>query len=225
MTDLWRNSFNEIPFEKHFSWSDNFPPNQTEEKAPMKLRVIRYETPVAEIDFSRPTVFLAGPTVRGNQTHLTSWRPAAVELFEKKGFEGNIIIPEFSINTESDKYRYDLPQWEFGGLQGSTVNMFWIPRTRELIGLTTNHEHGYWMAREREKVVYGRPDDAYRMTYLDIMWVEDAKRRRSPWSNYTPPCPIYNTLEKTVDATLKMVKEKLAIAECLKRLNSDRAFV
>lgn len=165
------------------------------------MKEIRYETKPTDVDFvSTPTVFLAGPTVRGNQPHLTSWRFEAVELFRKKGFTGNVIIPEFTNKTESDKYRYDLPQWEFAGLQGSHVIMFWIPRTRELIGLTTNHEHGYWMGRCRKKMVYGRPDDAYRMKYLDIMWVEDAKIKKDA------TCPIYNTLEKTIDATLKMLE-------------------
>jgi len=162
------------------------------------MREIRYETPIEKIDFSWPTVFLAGPTVRGNQTHLKSWRLDAAKLFADKGFDGNLIIPEFTSPTESDKYRYDIPVWEYNGLQKSHVIMFWIPRTRELIGLTTNHEHGYWMARDRDKVVYGRPDDAYRVSYLDIMWVEDAKRRH--WFN---KINIYNTLEKTVDAALR----------------------
>jgi hypothetical protein len=165
------------------------------------MNEIRYEKNPDMIDFERPTVFLAGPTVRGHQTHLKSWRPEAVELFRQKGFKGNLIIPEFSNPTESDKYRYDLPVWEFKGLQRSHVNMFWIPRTRELIGLTTNHEHGYWIAREREKVVYGRPDDAYRMIYLDIMWVEDAKTKGAE-------CPIYNTLEKTVDASIRLAMSR-----------------
>jgi hypothetical protein len=168
------------------------------------MKEIRYETNIFdfnEVNFSEPTIFLAGPTVRGHQPHLTSWRFEAVELFKQKGFNGNLIIPEFKNKTESDKYRYDIPQWEFYGLQKSWVNMFWIPRTKELIGLTTNHEHGYWMARDREKVVYGRPDDAYRMTYLDIMWVEDAKYRGRVKGKYIE-CPIYNTLEKTIDAAI-----------------------
>ncbi len=164
------------------------------------MKEIRYENPIEQIDFNYPTIFLAGPTVRGNQPHLVSWRFEAVKLFRGRMFNGNLIIPEFENKGESDKYRYDIPQWEFAGLQQSHVIMFWIPRTRELIGLTTNHEHGYWMARDRSKVVYGRPDDAYRITYLDIMWVEDFKRRGIP--NSAMP-PIYNTLEKTVDAAIK----------------------
>lgn len=168
------------------------------------MREIRYETPIEDVDFNIKTVFLAGPTVRGNQPHLTSWRNDAVDAFRQLNFDGNLIIPEFTDRRESDQFRYDIPVWEFNGLQGSHVIMFWIPRTRDLIGLTTNHEHGYWMAREREKMVYGRPNDAYRMTYLDIMWVEDAKRRSKELKVYIR-CPIYTTLESTVKASLALL--------------------
>lgn len=162
------------------------------------MNVIRYETPIESIDFNTTTIFLAGPTVRGNQLHLLSWRFQAIRWFEDKHFNGNLIVPEFSDRTESDKYRYDLPVWEFNGLIKSHIIMFWIPRTRELIGLTTNCEFGYWMSRDRSKVIYGRPDDAYRIHYLDIMWVEDSKR-----TGFS--CHIYNTLEKTINAALKKI--------------------
>jgi len=164
---------------------------------------IRYETPIEQVDWKKPSIFLAGPTVRGNQPHLVSWRFEAIRIFKEKGFDGNLIIPEFTDKTASDKYRYDLPVWEFGGLSKSHVILFWIPRTRELIGLTTNHEHGYWMAKDREKVVYGRPDDAYRMTYLDIMWVEDGKRR-----HWFSNCPIYNKLDKTIAAAIDLTTKR-----------------
>ena len=159
---------------------------------------IRYETKMEDVDFGLSSIFLAGPTVRGNQQHLTSWRPEAAEIFKKKGFHGNLIIPEFTDLTESDQYRLDIPVWEFDGLCSCDVIMFWIPRTRELIGLTTNHEHGYWMGRDRDKMVYGRPDDAYRMTYLDIMWVEDAK---DTGCKVVPK--ICTTLEETIEASIK----------------------
>ena len=164
------------------------------------MNEIRYETPMENVDFNLPTIFLAGPTVRGNQSHLISWRFKAIEILTTLKFNGNVIIPEFTDKKESDKYRYDLPVWEFRGLTKSHVNMFWIPRTKELIGLTTNHEHGYWMAKDRNKVIYGRPDDAYRMKYLDIMWVEDAKAMGGA------PCLIYNDLENTLQATLTKLK-------------------
>lgn len=162
---------------------------------------IRYETKMEDVDFTLPSIFLAGPTVRGNQPHLTSWRFSAIEIFKSKGFDGNLIIPEFISKTESDKYRYDLPIWEYTGLVNSDVILFWIPRTKELIGLTTNHELGYWMGRDRNKIVYGRPDESYRNKYIDIMWIKDAERYTNPDTN------VYNSLEKTIDASLvKIIK-------------------
>jgi nucleoside 2-deoxyribosyltransferase len=167
------------------------------------INEIRYETFQKDVDYSFPSVFLAGPTVRGNQKHLVSWRKDAVRLFNEYGFKGNLIIPEFSNNSESDEVRYDLPLWEFEGLRRSNVIMFWIPRTRELIGLTTNHEIGYWMARDREKIVYGRPRDAFRMAYVDIMWVEDYKDRFGKNSG----AKIHTTLESTVKGVIEKVEE------------------
>lgn len=168
---------------------------------------IRYETPMECVDFgsSIPSIFLAGPTVRGNQPHLVSWRFKAVELLKAEGFDGTVIIPEFTDKTMSDKSRYDLPVWENFGLKCSTVIMFWVARTREQIALTTNYELGRWVAKAREKIVYGRPDDAYRIAYGDIMWVQDAKERTmlSVPRKYCPS-PIYTTLEKTVKASVEL---------------------
>jgi nucleoside 2-deoxyribosyltransferase len=171
------------------------------------MKQTRYETLYDDVDFSLPTVFLAGPTIRGNQPHLISWRFEAVSLFENKGFNGQLIIPEFIDKRESDQFRYDIPMWEFNGLKNSHVILFWVCRTRESIGLTTNHELGYWMARDRNKVVYGRPNDAYRTDYCDIMWVEDLKDRFQTNSG----CSIYTTLEKTVDAALEKLKPRKGI--------------
>ena len=165
-------------------------------------KVLRYETPVEEIESlyntDKPVCFLAGPTTRGNQQHLTSWRFEAIEEFNRQGFDGYLIVPEFNNRTESDKGRVELPIWEFAGLKVCDVIMFWVPRTRELLGLTTNQELGYWMARKREKLIYGRPDDAYRIQYQDIMWIEDAKDR----GVYCHP--IYNTLKDTIKNSIEL---------------------
>ena len=149
-----------------------------------------------------PIVFLAGCTVRGNQTHLTSWRIEAVEEFEKQGFEGILVSPEFTIRTESDLNKGWIPRWEFVGLKNADAILFWIPRTKELIGLTTNYELGYWVGRQPEKVVYGRPDDAYRISYPDIMHEVDALDR-----DYEA-APIYNTLSGTVSAAIAKARDR-----------------
>ena len=157
------------------------------------VTVHRYEESEGTVNaIDRPSIFLAGPTVRGNQPHLTSWRFAAIEEFEKQGFKGDLIVPEFTSKTESDKSKEWVPLWEYNGLKKADCIMFWIPRTRELIALTTNMEFGYWQAREPQKLIYGRPDDAYRMGYLDIMWKAVAAENKQ----YFPS--ICNTLEITV---------------------------
>lgn len=168
-----------------------------------KVIVHRYEETEDMVRaIARPSIFLAGPTVRGHQPHLTSWRFAAIEEFERQGFDGDLIVPEFTSKSESDKGKAWIPLWEFNGLKKSDAIMFWIPRTRELIALTTNMEFGYWQERQPEKMIYGRPDDAYRMSYLDIMWVETALENK----RYAPL--IYNTLETTVAASIKLAYEK-----------------
>ena len=164
------------------------------------IKEIRYETPVDDIaKIKGKVIFLAGPTVRGNQQHLTSWRFEAIEELKKQGFDGTVIIPEFTSKSESDKGKEWIPLWEFEGLKRAAIILFWLPRTRELIGLTTNWEHGYWVGKHQDKMIYGRPDDAYRIGYLDIMWKAAAKYVGHIES------PIFTTLEDTIKATIAAV--------------------
>jgi len=160
--------------QKHALDLEKHPPNQYFWYI-LSMTILKYETPISQFKLApRPWVFLAGPTVRGNQPHLTSWRREAEEFFLSQGFRGTLIVPEFKNKTTSDKGKEWIPLWEFCGLMECDEILFWIPRTRELIGLTTNFEIGYWIARERHKITYGRPDDAFRMKYIDLMWNHDA---------------------------------------------------
>lgn len=173
----------------------------------MTLTVLRYEDSLKDLfDREGPTIFLAGPTVRGHQTHLTSWRFAAIEEFERQGFQGTLILPEFTSRTESDKGKLWIPKWEFAGLSGCDCILFWIPRTKELIGLTTNHEMGYWLARNRAKVVYGRPDDSYRNAYLDVMWEIDYESEKD-----FAYLPIQNTLAGTIAESIQLARKAIRV--------------
>ena len=67
----------------------------------------RYDDGEASVsNINRPSIFLAGPTVRGNQPHLTSWRFEAVEEFKRQGFNGDlqklIIALENKFNPSVD---------------------------------------------------------------------------------------------------------------------------
>jgi nucleoside 2-deoxyribosyltransferase len=173
------------------------------------MNVLKYDTPSQDFPKYKkdgPIIFLAGPTVRGNQLHLTSWREEAVRLFEERKFSGTLILPEFQDKRESDQFRYDLPEWEFAGMEIADSIMFWVPRTRELIGLTTNFEFGYWLAKDPNKIVYGRPDGAYRIKYLDILWNYESKRIGNGAEDYFLP-----TLDETVAESIYVAR---GIANC-----------
>lgn len=141
------------------------------------MKEIRYETDITKnFDFNN-SIFLAGPTVRGHQTHLQpSWRFEACRILKNLGFTGSVIIPEFEDVTKADKGNEDwIVPWEYKGLSNASCIIFWIPRTKELIGLNTNFEFGFWLAWNKYKMIYGRPEGSYRNKYLDIMWKEITK--------------------------------------------------
>lgn len=167
------------------------------------MKIFTYENTKEEINnFKGKVIFLAGPTIRGNQRHLgTSWRLTAIDIFKSLGFNGALVLPEFTDPYESDKGRVELPIWEHNGLTRADSILFWLPRTRELWGLNTNSEHGYWLAKEPLKLVYGRPDTAFRIQYNDIM-------HEQIYSELGTSRPIYNTLKDTIEASINMIKNK-----------------
>ena len=152
------------------------------------MNKIYYNSPIENI--SPKSVFLAGPTVRSHQSHLSSWRKLAIAEFEKQGFMGTLFVPEFDNKESTELDVIDIVNWEWDFLNKAKTILFWVPRTPELIGLTTNWEHGFWMGSDKSKMEYGRPDESYRNHYLDIMWKKLSTK------------PVYNTLESIVAAVV-----------------------
>lgn len=115
-----------------------------------------------------PAIFLAGPTPRSHS--VKSWRPNAVEILERLGYDGTVLIPEGSQpdNTWPVGFMTQV-EWEHAGLENCTVVCFWIPRDMmTLPGLTTNVEFGRYVGRR--PMVYGRPDGAPHTGYLDWLF-------------------------------------------------------
>lgn len=141
---------------------------------------------------SEKSVFLAGPTPRDKS--VFSWRGEVISLFEKLGFDGQLYIPEFR-----DKHYYDEDtgtnemKWDQDALEKCTVVMFWIPRSVDMLGLSTNVEFGYMLSKGN--IIYGRPDGAIRCEFLDFLYEE--KLGKVPTNN----------LEDTVKETIKFLKE------------------
>lgn len=133
-----------------------------------------------EVIRNRKSIFLAGPTPRGE--NIESWRKYACQFLEKNGFDGVVYVPEYSIWKPKEDYT-DQTVWERDALSNATIIAFWIPRQLpDMPAFTTNVEFGYWL--HTGKVLYGRPDNARKIKYLDWLYKID--------TNEEP----FNTLEQ-----------------------------
>lgn len=130
---------------------------------------IIYSDQAINIRTGQSAIFLAGPTPRGSS--VASWRPHACQILQDLGFNGEVLVPENSNNQPRLDY-IDQAEWEYQALHQATVIIFWIPRKLpNMLGLTTNVEFGFWV--KSGKVLYGRPDVAEKIKYLDWLYQKE----------------------------------------------------
>lgn len=123
------------------------------------------------------SIFLAGPTPRGEK--IESWRTDACKYLEESGFDGIVYVPEYSTWKPKVDY-YDQAEWEREALSNASVIVFWIPRSLpDMPAFTTNVEFGYWI--HSGKILYGRPDEAKKIKYLD--WLYKIDTNKEPYNN------------------------------------------
>lgn len=150
---------------------------------------IVYAKEVPPKSFSK-AIFLAGPTPRSDK--VLSWRPEAIKILEKLGYDGVVFIPE----PKSGEWEHDhigQIEWEEMCLHMADCILFWVPRELETMpAFTTNTEWGVW--QNSGKVVFGVPSEAvkvhYQQYYADKFHVPSAA-----------------TLEETVKAALGLIGE------------------
>lgn len=124
----------------------------------------------------KKSIFLAGPTPRDKNT--ISWRPNSCNILRDYGFDGIVYVPEYSSFKPKESYT-DQALWEHEALMSATVIAFWIPRCiPSMMGLTTNVEFGYYL--HTGKVLYGRPDNAEKIKYLD--WIYEFDYNKKPFN-------------------------------------------
>jgi hypothetical protein len=127
------------------------------------MKVCYSNHPLPDLSVNEQRIFLAGPTPRDTVT--ASWRPSALEILYRLGFEGNVLVPEWDTGFGKVDYM-DQVEWEWAGLHNS-VRAFWVPRNLQTMpAFTTNVEFGLYL---ESGIVYGRPDDAHNCRYLD--WI------------------------------------------------------
>ena len=130
-----------------------------------------------EVIKGKKSIFLAGPTPRGE--NAISWRTEACQTLKNLDFDGIIYVPEYSTWKPKEDY-VDQAMWEREALTSATVILFWVPRKLpDMPAFTTNVEFGYWL--HSGKVIYGRPDDASKIKYLD--WLYQTDYHQKPYTD------------------------------------------
>lgn len=140
---------------------------------------------------SDKSIFLAGPTPRS--VDIETWRKEAIDILEKLGFDGVVYVPELEHDNRTFNYNNQV-WWEREALHNASAIIFWIPRNlKTMPAFTTNIEFGYWLAKNSDKVIYGRPDDAENNRYLD--WLYQTETGKEPINN------LVDTLKEAIELT------------------------
>lgn len=148
----------------------------------------------------KKSIFLAGPTSRTGGEN--SWRKAALQILEDKGFDGTVFVPE-ARNWEKFNPEYDEQvSWEDKTLNIADCILFWIPRDLETLpAFTTNDEWGFW--KSSGKVVLGAPPQAEKVSYQKFY----AKEFNVPFSTSLTET-IQNALDQIGDGAERVGGER-----------------
>jgi len=135
-------------------------------------------------------LFLAGPLprVKGEKT----WREEVKEFF--KNSKIILLTPELRDNKYEEGILEKESQilWEHEAMTHADFILFWIPRTKENLGLTTNEEFGYWKALRPSKMIVGIPPNSFRTDYQKF-WTKKLK------------IPFFETLQDTLKYTQSLL--------------------
>ena len=114
------------------------------------------------------TIFLAGPSPRGDQEVL--WRKEALKYLEELGYDGHVFNPEYAPGVKGMDYDSQV-SWERDALDRADAIVFWVARDieDEVYGLTTNDEWGYY--KESGRAFLGHPATADKVQYQS-WWAE-----------------------------------------------------
>ena len=122
------------------------------------------------------SIFLAGPTPRSIE--IETWRKEALKILEELGYDGIVYVPEREFDDRNFDYNNQV-WWEREALHNANVVLFWIPRDiKTMPAFTTNVEFGYWISKNKDKVLYGRPDDSKKNKYID--WLYKTETGKNP---------------------------------------------
>ena len=150
-------------------------------------------------DFEGPSIFLAGPTPRSKD--VPSWRPEAIKMLYDLNFMGAVFVPERENYGAVSDYD-DQIEWEWNGLDECTIVAFWVPRKMGINNaLTTNVEAG--LMATSGKVIYGRPEWAEHVNYLDYVYLNLALKYNIAKNGLDKYAKPLTTLKETMAAAVE----------------------
>jgi len=119
------------------------------------------------------SIFLAGPSPRSADVY--DWRHDALKYLEQIGFDGEVLIPipfkKFYGESDDPSWTYiGQITWEENARELADKILFWVARdiAGHMPGFTTNVEYG--LDLKGGKIVYGRPNEADKIRYLDDLY-------------------------------------------------------
>lgn len=149
--------------------------------------------PVKFPEMIHDSIFLCGPCPR--EKSQSDWRDGFASILRKKGFTGDIINPTNRNWDESDKNMYDKQtSWEQRLMLRSSKVVFWMDRTDENLGFTTNIEFGTW-CKYPDSLVVGVSKTSQKSDYIR----HECKKNGIPFSE---------TLDDLANLVVKAFSEK-----------------
>lgn len=114
------------------------------------------------------SIFLAGPTLRGEDENTIEWRMQAVQILYAMGYDGVVYLPlkRDGVFKDTEEAYVEQVEWEETCLNACDKILFWCDFEKEsLPGLTTRDEWGTW--KYSGKCVFGKNDGAYKARYAE----------------------------------------------------------
>lgn len=173
------------------------------------MTIFFYDDDIEKRSINTNSIFLAGPTRRGDNTR-TSWRRQALELISLHTPAPDVFVPEFRdghFSMERFSANYSPVAWETTGLARASCVLFWMPFDRgDYLGLTTRSEVAAELVRaKRMRRILGVTPGPHRWAL--------GMPPNTPADGYIrhhaalAGLPIHETLEATVAAALGEVDQ------------------
>lgn len=155
---------------------------------------MRVYKPLEQINQLSNGIFLAGPSPRMDKIYEydCQWRQYVIQRFRELGYKGDLIDP---INRKFDQTNLvEQVKWQRDAMMKSSLVFFWIPRSEQHPGFTTNVQFGTWLTNK--SILLGCPKDSIKNDYLKIRFQLDNTGT------------VFNDLDKMIEYAFNIMQKR-----------------